>query len=620
MTINNMAQYWQSQMSKAPNALDYLNKKEQEKKKFNLFDFSNVTPKQQLNFWPWMSWPWITNFQDFKASIPQQAPQTQPTQKSGGFSLIPKANANESLFDKYMNDPQISKQGKFKMLSQVQSWEITEEDANWIISQIYWQTQPTQDINQMWLIDEAWQRLSNLWTKLWERAWKFWEAFTKERSQNPFVAWLQNLWAWIGAVWQIAWWIWDVAFEWLAYVTPDIVKETLTWWAKKAWENTPETIKQTAINAIKVWWEEYKQFKQNNPFLADTLEGSLNIASIAPIWKGGQIAWKWIEKTWEVLSEWGKVLSKWVGKITPDLSKTASTVSTKANRFNAVDEEKFIKTTWQTPWEFAVQRGMTDVWDKAVEKATQNYLTSMKQADDAFENVWGNFKYTWKWNDPIKLSLDDLETRWIKTEADFTPRVQELKTKYETEWLTMPEINEVKREYSRNFKYWFEDRNSEALARSTNIQNKIREWQLNKADEMWVSNIREINKNTQAWKLYADALEKKLNRSWANNAVSITDWIALSGWNATNVALFLGKKLWTSDKAKELLIKTLGKKTKEAIISPDINKPQIKGLLPKWPIITPQPEFKSWIKVTPAIIQPNIKTQKVLPPWKVVTP
>ena len=79
--------------------------------------------------------------------------------------------------------------------------------------------------------------------------------------------------------------------------------------------------------------------------------------------------------------------------------------------------------------------------------------------------------------------------------------------------------------------------------------------------------------------MYADSLEKKINRSWANNAVSITDWIALSWWNATNLALFLGKKVWTSDKAKQLLIKTLWKTTKSPIIKPNVNKPQIKWLL-----------------------------------------
>jgi hypothetical protein len=30
---------------------------------------------------------------------------------------------------------------------------------------------------------------------------------------------------------------------------------------------------------------------------------------------------------------------------------------------------------------------------------------------------------------------------------------------------------------------------------------------------MGLQNIKEINKNTQAWKMFADSLEKKLNRS-----------------------------------------------------------------------------------------------------------
>ena len=39
--------------------------------------------------------------------------------------------------------------------------------------------------------------------------------------------------------------------------------------------------------------------------------------------------------------------------------------------------------------------------------------------------------------------------------------------------------------------------------------------------------------------MFADALAKKLQGSSGNNAVTLTDWIALSGGNPENIALYL---------------------------------------------------------------------------------
>lgn len=66
--------------------------------------------------------------------------------------------------------------------------------------------------------------------------------------------------------------------------------------------------------------------------------------------------------------------------------------------------------------------------------------------------------------------------------------------------------------------------------------------------------------------MFADSLAKKMDRSGANNAIGITDWIALSGGNPTNVALFLGKKAASSNLVKTGAIKLLSKQTKPSII------------------------------------------------------
>lgn len=500
---------------------------------------------------------------------PAQSVQTsQPVQKQ------------ESLFDTYMQDANISKEWKFKMLSDVQSGRISEQDANEIISQIY--KEPDK-----WLISRVWEDIG-------KRAGNIGQTLKRVGTEetSPLSGAIQitgNIAGGIG----------------------DIMGEALVSAYKVAWEPWKEQAKQLlntdvgqkALWAIGQWVEAWDGFKQTYPDTARNIESVVNVASLLPITQAGKVTKpiaSWVQKVWDTIKPI-------VWKITPDTQDIAQKVSTRANRFNAVDEENFIKQVWETPGEFAVNRGMTEVWENAVEKATKNFQESVKQADNAFEQIWGNYKYNKGGTDPVLTSLDDLEKRFSETLDDRLWNIQSLKEKYIKEGLTMPEINSVKREYANNFKYWYEDRNSTALARSSNIQNKLREWQFEKANEMWLENIRDINRNTKAWKMFADSLEKKINRSWANNSVSITDWISLSGGNASNIALFLGKKIWTSGKAKSLLIKAFWKKKKEAIIKPKVKNTEIKGLLPRWPIITPKPIEKTKINVTPSRVQPTTR-------------
>jgi len=66
--------------------------------------------------------------------------------------------------------------------------------------------------------------------------------------------------------------------------------------------------------------------------------------------------------------------------------------------------------------------------------------------------------------------------------------------------------------------------------------------------------------------MFADSLSKKIQGSSGNNNVSLTDWIALSGGSPENIALYLGKKLASSDTVKSGAIKLFSKKTKPSII------------------------------------------------------
>lgn len=287
--------------------------------------------------------------------------------------------------------------------------------------------------------------------------------------------------------------------------------------------------------------------------------------------QAGYYGWAtWMGKSIARDIKWAWQTAKAIGNA---IKPSGANISTRANRFNALDEQKFIQATGQTPWEFATTRGMTKVGDDAVVEATNAWQASKAQADDAFWAIEGNFRYTWKGEDLLKTTIDDLDTRLINTKSPDAPRIQELKAKYDNTGLTMSEINEIKRAYANNYKYSFLEQGSEWALRSKNLQDAIRKWQFKVAEQNGLSNIAEINKNTQAWKMYADSLAKKLNRWVANNANTLTDWIALSGGSPENIALYLGKKLASSNAVKRWAIKLFSKQTKPSIIK--ANKAEI---------------------------------------------
>ena len=91
--------------------------------------------------------------------------------------------------------------------------------------------------------------------------------------------------------------------------------------------------------------------------------------------------------------------------------------------------------------------------------------------------------------------------------------MKDLAQKAESQGLTMSEINEVKRFYEQNnkFTYGKDITAGEKSVRATNIDNNVREWQIDLAEENGFSNLREMNKETQASKFLLDKLVKNID-------------------------------------------------------------------------------------------------------------
>ena len=327
-------------------------------------------------------------------------------------------------------------------------------------------------------------------------------------------------------------------------------------------------IGRSAVVGAGFWWVQPILEKWSNATMEDIATGAwigaVSAAVATPvIWKAlkyGQAGYRWgLTGMWKSIT---RDIKSGVNAITP----SGANISTRANRFNANEIREFTKITGQSPWDFATSRGMTKVWDDAVVEATNLWKSSKDQADEALQAIKWRFRFTDEWEDLLKTTIDDLETRLVNTKSPDAKRISQLKAKYEDSGLTMSEINEIKRAYSNNYKYSFVDAGSESALRSKNLQDAVRKWQFKVAEENGLTNLKEINKTTQGWKMFADSLSKKIQGSSGNNNVSLTDWIALSGGWPENIALYLGKKLASSDKVKSGAIKLFSKQTKPSII------------------------------------------------------
>jgi len=216
-------------------------------------------------------------------------------------------------------------------------------------------------------------------------------------------------------------------------------------------------------------------------------------------------------------------------------------------RLTPTDANKFERIAGKKHGQYLTETGNLYTPEKVAEKEATKFVNSVKEADNALATLPGNFK-TGQIDDAIEM----LTERELKVSSPNTPspdlnRVNFLSAKHKTTGLNMSEVNELKRLFERNVKLGYNKLiESDKVAKATNIDNALREWQFKKADELGLKNLREINKQTQISKFLVDKIGKQITGRSGNEAVNLTDWIILSGGDPTAVSAFLVKKTLSS--------------------------------------------------------------------------
>lgn len=236
------------------------------------------------------------------------------------------------------------------------------------------------------------------------------------------------------------------------------------------------------------------------------------------------------------------------------------------NRLTKGEQSAFQKMTGTSQGQWMNERWLIVGWEEAIEKLGDYFLDSKKKVDDAMGTIQGNYK-----NDMLDLMLED-SVRFAKdTLNEGLERVSELQQKAKEIWLTMSEINEVKRFYEQNNKltYGKDITAGEKSIRATNIDNAVREWQIKTAEENGFDNLREMNKETQASKFLLDKLVKNENGRLGNNYFTLTDYITGVGAtvNPSMLTVLVGKKIANSNWFRKGYVKVLNKINRAETIS-----------------------------------------------------
>lgn len=218
---------------------------------------------------------------------------------------------------------------------------------------------------------------------------------------------------------------------------------------------------------------------------------------------------------------------------------------------------KFTERHGMTPGDFMVSRGLVGTADDVAAEAFARFHESKAAVDSAMEAISGQYK-----NPDLSSMAREAFKLAKKTssvtgpDASSAARLGELSAKADARGLTMSEINEVKRYFERNVKTgYLKEQNSVALQRATNLDSAVREFQMGQAEKSGFGNLREMNKQTQAYRAIADEVGSKMVRRETNNNVSLTDYLTMLADPRAALVKMAAKGLKIDQRALALIAK-----------------------------------------------------------------
>lgn len=246
----------------------------------------------------------------------------------------------------------------------------------------------------------------------------------------------------------------------------------------------------------------------------------------------------------KVASGTGKITEGALSKITESTANTPADIMQRVARIPKGQQALFEQQFGESVGKYLAKRGMFGDIEDVTTKLYNRFTNSYESADEALSKLTGSYS-----PEPVKTMLDELlkrETR-VSTPGAPSPLLQEVKRLASKNSWDMSEINLIKRMYEKTNKMDYLRQNlPEEVARANNLDSAVRNWQLEQAKTLGLKNLDKINFETRAAKSLLNALGKEYAGSAGNNAITLTDWIMLSGGSPTAISGFLAKKFFSS--------------------------------------------------------------------------
>lgn len=337
--------------------------------------------------------------------------------------------------------------------------------------------------------------------------------------------------------------------------------------------------------------DKYNAWKANNPEIAKDLEAVVNIANIIPIGKAVGVVGKGVAETVPKVAKGavdvaGNIISP-VTKAIPNLGVNSESIMQNVARVSKAKQANFETKAGESIGSFLDKRG---IYDNIEERLYKNFQESKTNADEALAQLKGNYQ-----PEQVKTALQNLVAKFEKVSSPGAVDPELAKTKallgkLEGQGLTMSEINDAKRLYERNVKLDFlKENNVDGVRTANNVDAAIRDWQFKQAEKLGLKNLPEINKETMLSKQLLDDIGKENAGSAGNNAITLTDWILLSGGDPTAAASFLVKKGVSSKKVQGKIAEKLSKVKDKKTVA--------KGVFTE-PTVSPVGTYKDFLKAT----------------------
>ena len=314
-------------------------------------------------------------------------------------------------------------------------------------------------------------------------------------------------------------WLTDLAQTiWIEWA----IKDALPWAAWKLW----------ALRNAWLWWkvaawaiEWAADMWLYNIVSESELPTWKDLAIWAALWWALPIAWAWLKA--------GKAIVKreawaWAEKLIERITKVSPA---KLQKF----ENQFGEN---------VGKFMNDRWLKTKKDASEYFINNIKKVDEALWSI------QWTFKSPV---VDDVLTESVefatKTADENLNRLLELQQKAANEWLTMSEVNEVKRYFEWHTKFTYgKSQDAVKASKATNLDTRLREWQMQMAKESWLDNLAQLNRETQASKYILN--NAKDAWEWLLWPIDVTDELLAIhyGWLDRALSTYVTKSLLRSAK------------------------------------------------------------------------